>query len=325
MMRRRSLLLGSLALLTAPLASEAQPVAKVYRIAWLHPQPLPPTWVESFRQGLREHGYVEGKDLIIEYRWGDGRFDRLPAMAAELVGLNVDMLISGNTAALRALKAATPTIPIVMFGPGDPLGAGLVPSLRRPGGNITGVSGMYPQLTGKQMELLREIVPQLGRVATLSNPGNPSVVIALQEAREAARALGLSLSSVDVRQADEIEVALARLLEAKPGALVVPPDSMIHTRGGRIAAFAARHRLPSVSPWREYAEAGGLLVYGVSVPDLFRRAVGYVDRILKGAKPGDLPVEQPTKLEVVVNLKTAKTLGLTIPPSVLIRADHVIE
>jgi putative tryptophan/tyrosine transport system substrate-binding protein len=254
-MTRLAVALLCLAISPAPLAAEVQPAGKVYRIGWLHPQPLPPTWVEGFRQGLRDHGYVEGKNLVVEYRWGDGRFDRLPAMAAELVRLNVDVLISGNTAALGALKEATRTIPIVMFGPGDPLGAGLVPSLGRPGGNITGVSGMYPQLTGKQMELLREVVPKLTRVATLSNPGNPSVVIALREARDAAKTLGLVLDSVDVRQASEIEGALARLAKEQPDAFVFPPDSMIDTQRARIAEFALQHRLASVSPWREKAES----------------------------------------------------------------------
>jgi putative ABC transport system substrate-binding protein len=313
------------AVLFAPLVAETQPAGKVYRIGWLHPVTMPPTWMEAMRQGLRHHGYIEGRNLAVDYQFGDGRFERLPAMAAELLRLRPDILMSGNSAAVRALMDATGSIPIVMLGTGDPVGLGFVASLGRPGGNVTGMSGMYPQLGSKQLELLTEIVPRLTRVASLSNPGNPQGAIALQEARVAARALGVTLHNVEVREPAELDMALARLLKDRPAALLLPPDTMIHTSRVRIAEFALKHNLPSVSVWREYAEAGGLLVYGVSIPDLFRRSVSYIDRILKGARPGDLPIEQPTKLEVIVNLKTAKALGLTIPPVVLARADEVIQ
>jgi ABC-type uncharacterized transport system substrate-binding protein len=314
----------TLTLLAAPLAAEAQSAGKVYRIGWLHPQPLPKQWLAGFDQGLREFGYLEGKDLVIERLWGDGDFDRLPAMAAELVRLKVDVLISGNSRALRELQKATRTIPIVMLGAGDPLGAGLVASLARPGGNITGLSQLAPELSGKRLELLKEVVPDLARVTMLSNPGNPSVVIGLQETRAAAKTLGLTLHSLDVRKPAELDSALATIARARPDALVLPIDSMIHEQRTRIAEFALKHGLPSIGVYREFVEAGGLMVYGASIPDIFRRSVGYIDKILKGAKPADLPVEQPTKFEFVINLKTAKTLGLTIPPSVLVRADEVI-
>jgi len=325
MTRVLSMVMLIVAALAAPLAAEAQAEGKVYRIGWLHPQPLPKPWLAGFDQGLREFGYVEGKDLVIERRWGDGDFDRLPAMAAELVRLKVDVLISGNSRALRELQKATRTIPIVMLGAGDPLGAGLVASLARPGGNITGLSQLAPELSGKRLELLKEVVPNLARVTMLSNPGNPSVVIGLQETRAAAKILGLTLHSLDVRKPDELDPALATIARGRPDALVLPIDSMIHEQRTRIAEFAVKHGLPSIGVYREFVEAGGLMVYGASIPDIFRRSVGYIDKILKGAKPTDLPVEQPTKYELVINLNTAKALGLTIPPSVLARADEVIE
>jgi putative ABC transport system substrate-binding protein len=318
------LLFVLLCLLAMPLAVEAQQTSKTYRIGWLHPVPLPSEWMEGFRQGLREFGYVEGKDLVIESRWDVG-FDRLPAMAAELARLNVDLMLAGNTAALRALKQATGTIPIVMLGTGDPVATGLVTNLARPGGNITGISGMYPQLSGKRLELLREVVPKVTRITMLSNPLNPSVVIALQETQAAAKVLGLTLDSLDVRKASDLDAALSTMVKRQPDALVLPAETTIHEQRARIAQFAVQHRLPSISAWREFAEAGGLMVYGVSIPDVFRRAVGYIDKILKGAKPGDLPIEQPTKFELVVNLKTAKAIGVTFPPSVLARADEVLQ
>jgi putative ABC transport system substrate-binding protein len=315
----------TLGLLAGPLAAEAQSAGKVYRIGWLHPQPLPKQWLAGFDQGLREFGYVEGKDLIIERRWGDGNFDRLPAMAADLVRLNVDVLISGNSRALRELQKATRTIPIVMLGSGDPLGAGLVASLARPGGNLTGLSQLAPELSGKRLELLKEVVPRLSRLTMLSNPGNPSVVIGLQETRAAAAILGLILQSLDVRKPDELDSALATIARDRPDALVLPIDSMIYEQRTRIAEFAVKQGLPSMGPYREFVEVGGLMAYGASIPDIFRRSVGYIDKILKGAKPADLPVEQPTKYEFIINLKTAKLLGLTIPPAVLARADEVIQ
>lgn len=315
----------SLVLLAAPLAAEAQAAGKPYRIGWLHPAPLPSEWMAGFRQGLREFGYVEGKDLVIEYRWGDGRFDRLPAMAAELVRLNVDVLIAGNTAAVLALRDATRTIPIVMTATNDPVGIGLVDSLARPGGNVTGLSGVGPDLSGKRLELLKEAIPGLTRVTALFNPENPSMALVQRETQASANALGLALQILHLRNPSELDAAFTAIVRERSGALVLPAETMLHGQRARIAEFAMRHRLGSISAWREFAEAGGLMVYGVSVRDVFRRAVGYIDKIQKGAKPADLPIEEPTKLEFIINVKTAKALGLTIPRSVLVRADEVID
>jgi putative tryptophan/tyrosine transport system substrate-binding protein len=325
-MRRREFitLLGGTAV-AWPLTARAQQSGKMPRIGWLQPVPIPNAWLKGFGQGLLEFGYVEGKNLSIEYRWGDGNFDRLPGMAAELVRLNVDVIISGNTAALLALQKATQTIPIVMLGPGDPVATGLVGSLAGPGGNITGVSLMGRELSGKRLELLKEVVPKLARVTVLSNPNNPAVVLALQETQAAAQTLDLTLQGVDIREPDDLDGALSVTVRERPDALVLLLDSMINSQRVRIAAFAVKHRLPSISPFREFAEAGGLMAYGASVPDLFRRSAYYVDKILRGAKPADLPIQQPTKFELVINLKTAKALGLLIPPSLLARADEVIE
>jgi putative ABC transport system substrate-binding protein len=256
---------------------------------------------------------------------GAGSFDRLPAMAGELVGLNPDVIISVNTAALLALQNVTTTIPIVMLGTADPVGLGLVRSLARPGANITGMSVMAPELSQKRLELLKEVVPNLGRVTVLSNPGNPAVILALQETQAAAQALGLTLHSVDVREPSEIDLALSAIAREPPGALALLIDTMIHSQRVPIVAFAVKHRLPTISPFREFAEAGGLMAYGPQLPDLLRRAVGLIDKILRGERPANLPVQQPTKFELIVNLKTAKALGLEIPPTVLARADEVIE
>jgi ABC-type uncharacterized transport system substrate-binding protein len=308
-----------------PLTARAQQAGKTYRIGWLQPGPIPDPWVNGFRQGLQEFNYVEGKNLIIEYRWGDGSFDRLPAMAGELVGLNPDVIISVNTAALLALQKLTTTIPIVMLGTADPVGLGLVRSLARPGANITGMSVMAPELSQKRLELLKEVVPNLDRVTVLSNPGNPAVILALQETQAAAQALGLTLHSVDVHEPSEIDLALSAIAREPPGALVLLIDTMIHSQRVPIVAFAVKHRLPTISPFREFAEAGGLMAYGPQLPDLLRRAVGLIDKILRGERPANLPVQQPTKFELAINLKTAKALGLEVPPTLLARADEVIE
>ncbi len=316
----------ALALLAAPLAAEAQlPPGKVYRVGWLHPLPIPPDWEEGFRQGLREFGYVEGTDLVIERQWGGG-VNRLPAMAAHLVQLNVDVIIAGNSRAVQAAKDATKTIPIVMTATNNPVATGFVASLARPGSNITGLSGLG-DLGPKRLELLKEVLPTLARVTMLSNLDNPSVVLVVQETQAAAKTLGVAFHSVDVRDPSRIDQALASVLQARPDGLVLPAETVVHSPQARtrIAEFAIKHRLPSVGAWREFAEAGGLMIYGVSIPDIFRRAVAYIDKIFKGAKPADLPVELPTKFELVINLKTAKALGLTIPPAVLARADEVIQ
>jgi putative ABC transport system substrate-binding protein len=316
---------------TWPLAAHAQQTGRTPRIGWLQPAPIPDAWLKAFRQGLQEFNYVEGKNLIVEYRWGDGDFDRLPAMAAELVQLKVDLLISGNTASLLALQKATRTIPIVMLGPGDPLATGLAASLARPGGNITGlslntgVSLRSPELEGKRLEFLKELVPSLARVAVLSNPNNPPIVLALQETQAAAQILGLKLDSVDVREPSELDRAFSVIVEGRPDALVVLGDTMILSRRSQIATFAMKQRLPSISTFREFAEAGGLMSYGPNLPDIYRRGAGYIDKILRSANPADLPIEQPTKFELVINLKTAKAIGLDLPWFLQQRADEVIE
>jgi putative ABC transport system substrate-binding protein len=323
---RRAFLAGSLAVLAAPLAARAQPPpGKVYRLGWLHPLEIPPDWEKGFRQGLREFGYTEDKDLLIERRWGGG-LNRMPAMAADLVQLNVDVLMAGNSRAVQALKDATKTIPIVMAATNDPVGTGFIASLARPGGNITGLSGLG-DLVPKRLELLKEVQPRLARVTMLANLGNPSIPLVVQEAQAAAKTLGVNLHTVDARDPSRIDQALAAALQSRPDALMLPSETVVHSPEprARIAAFAVKHRLPSIGAWREFAESGGLMVYGVNIPDVFRRAVGYMDKIFKGAKPADLPVELPTKFELVVNLKTAKALGLTIPPAVLARADEVIQ
>jgi ABC-type uncharacterized transport system substrate-binding protein len=289
-MRRREfiVLLGCTAApLVWPLDARTQQAGKTYHVGWLQPGPIPEPWIKGFREGLQEFNYVEGKNLIIEYRWGDGNFDRLPAMAAELVRLNPDVIISGNTAALLELQKATTTIPIVMLGTADPIASGLVRGLARPGANITGMSVMGSELSRKRLELLKEAVPKLDRVTVLSNPGNPAVVLALQETQAAAHALGLTLHSVDVREPGEIDLALSVIGREPPGALVLLLDTMIHSQRAPIIAFAIRHRLPTISAFRDFAEAGGLMAYGPEVPDLLRRAVGLIDKILGGTKPAD--------------------------------------
>ena len=313
-------------LLATPFAALAQPQSgKVHRVGWLHPLAIPPEWAEAFRQGLREYGYVEGKDFLIEHRSGGG-IERLPEMAAQLVQLKVDVLMAGNSAAVQALKNATSTIPIVMVGTNNPVALGLVASLARPGGNITGLSGLG-DLGPKRLELLKEVVPGLTRVTMLSNLGNPSIVRVVQESQAAAKTLGVEFHTVDVRDAGRIDQALAAALQTRPDGLVLPAETMVHSPQvrARIAEFAIRHRLPSIGAWREFAEAGGLMAYGITIQDVFRRAVGYVDKIFRGAKPADLPVQEPSKFEFILNLRTAKALGLTIPPSVLARADEVIQ
>lgn len=322
---RRQFLIAAGVLFAAPLTADAQQSGKVYRIGWLQPARLAPRWADGFREGLRDLGYVEGKNLIIEYRWADGRFDRLPDLAGELVRLNVDVIVSGNTTAVLAIKQVTTKIPVVMLGLGDPIATGVVDSLARPGRNVTGVIQMSPILSAKRLEVLKETVPRLSRAAVFSNSANPQVGLTLKETEAAARALSVSLLPVDVRHPGELEGAFSAILDDRIEALILLPDSMHHAQRRRIIEFAARQRLPSISAWREFAEDGGLMVYGPDISDLYRRGAAFVDKILKGSKPGDLPIEQPTKFEFIINLKTAKAIGLTIPPPLLLRADQVIE
>jgi putative tryptophan/tyrosine transport system substrate-binding protein len=324
------LALMALGLLAAPLAADTQPAAKGARVGFLSPtslsDPRTTRFLESFRQGLRELGWIEGQNIAIEPRWADGTFERLPGLAAELVQLKVDVIVAVVTQASLAAKHATQTIPIVMVGVGDPLGSGLVASLARPGGNVTGPSSMLAEVSGKQLALLKETIPRASPVAVLWNPANPVwQAAALRETEAAARALGLRLQLLEARGPDELEGAFAAMTRERAGALFVPADIIFARHAQRMADLAARNHLPAMYGFREHVEAGGLMSYAADFAVMFRRAAVYVDRILKGAKPADLPVEQPTKFELVINLKTAKALGVTIPPAVLARADEVIE
>jgi putative ABC transport system substrate-binding protein len=326
--RRTFLFVFSLGALSAPLAVEAQPTGKVYRIGYLGAgsatvsQPS----VEAFREGLRELGLVEGQNIVIDYRFAEGGFDRLPDLAAELVRLRVDVIMAGPTAPAVAAKNATGTIPIVVAGVGDPVELGLIASLARPGGNVTGLSfSVGMDIFGKGLELLREAVPTFRRVAILSNPANPSHALAITNAKAAAGSLGVQLQLLEAREPNQFDAAFAAMAKGRVDALLVLADGMFIFHRARLADLTAKNRVPSMHGVRENAEAGGLMSYGPSTVAAWRRAAFFVDRILKGAKPADLPVEQPTKFELVINLKTAKALGLTIPPTLIARADEVIE
>jgi putative ABC transport system substrate-binding protein len=313
-----------LAVLAAPLAAPAQqPPTKTARIGFLGD--VPPFLDEAFRQGLRELGYVDGQNITIEHRAPDWKYERLPGLAAELVRLKVDVIVAASPPATEAAKQATRTIPIVFIVSGDPVAEGFVMRLARPGGNLTGLATISPELVGKQLEMLKAVVPKISRVAVLQNPDQPSHARAVQQAGEPARALGLQLQVLNARNPSEIEAAFAAMTAQRADGLLVMRDAVFRAQRVRIVALAAKSRLPAVYGLREEAEAGGLMAYGSSVPQLFRRAATYVDKILKGVKPADLPVEQPTKFELVINLKTAKALALTLPSSLLARADQVIE
>jgi len=314
--------------LFSPVATEAQQAAKIARIGWLSTSP-PMGLGEAFRQGLRDLGYVEGRNVVIEYRFAEGKLERLPALAAELVALKVDVIVAAaGTPPALAAKQATRTVPIVFIAVGDPVTSGLVTSLARPGGNVTGLSGLSPELVGKRLELLTQAVPGVSRVAVLWQPGElgeRTEKDMMKGVEVAARALGVRLQVVEVRRPDDFDRAFSDMTRARAGALTLLGSNMFFNERRRLVDLAANKRLPAVYLSREYVDAGGLMSYGSDLADLFRRAATYVDKILKGAKPGDLPVEQPTKFELVINLKTAKALGLTIPPSLLGRADHVVE
>jgi len=300
--------------LMTPLAAHAQPPAQVLRIGvLLFSGPDSPA-IEPFRQGLREHGWVEGQNLAIEWRYADGQAERLPALAAELVRLPVNVLVTHGLT-IRPAQHATQTIPIVMAIVTDPVGSGLVASLARPGGNLTGLSIGAAELGGKRLELLMQAVTQAARVAVLWNPANPNKVLEWQGTQTAAHALGVSLHSVEVRGPDDFEGAFATLTRERPDALITFADPLTLAQHRRIVAFATQHRLAMISELKAFAEAGGLMTYGPSDSDLWRRAAAYVHKILKGARPADLPVEQPMKFELVLNLKTAQALGITFPPT----------
>ncbi len=321
-----TLLLGGL---FSPVAAAAQQAAKVPRIGVLAQHRAPsPHLLEAFLQGLRDLGYVEGRNLVIEYRDAEGKVERLPALAAELVTLKVDVIVAPSTVAALAAKHATRTLPIVFAGAVDPVTDGLVTSLARPGGNVTGLSNFALELAGKCLELLKQAVPGVSRVAVLWQPGGSGERTEkgiLKEAEVAARALGVRLQVVEARGPADLDRAFSDMTKARAGALTVLGSPLFVNERRRLADLAAKNRLPAVYPGRLYVDAGGLMSYGTNLADLLRRAATYVDKILKGAKPADLPVEQPTKFELVINLKAAKALGLTIPRSVLARADQVIE
>ena len=280
------------------------------------------TRVEGFRQGLRELGYIEGQNIAVEYRWAEGKLDRLPSLAAELVSRKVEIIVTHGEAAIRALKQATGTIPIVVGVTGDLVVTGHAASLARPGGNITGLVDTSPELSGKRLELLKEILPKALRIAVVWNAANAVKVLDFKETEMAAQVLGLKLESLEVRASKDFEDKLKAATTQRFGALVVLQDALVGYNTRSIVDFAAKSRLPVMYGSTEAVDAGGLMSYAANIPDLFRRAATYVDKILKGAKPADLPVEQPTKFELVINLKTAKQIGLTIPPNVLARADR---
>ena len=317
----------ALGLLAASLAAEAQPAPRIPRIGYLAASlgTEASHLIEAFRQGLRELGYVKGQNIALEFRSAENSADRYPALAAELVALTVDVIVAGATPAVLAVKQATGMIPIVFPIHTDPVGAGLVANLARPGGNVTGLSFSSEDLPGKRIELLKEVIPGVSRIAVLWNSPNAAALVQLKTAEVAARALSVSVQVLEVRGADGLERAFQAATRGASGALLVLDDPATFLLRKRIVGLAAKNRLPAMYGTREFAVDGGLIAYGANVPDMFRRAAIYVDKIIKGAKPADLPVEQPTKFDFVINLKTAKALGLTIPPSLLLRADQVIE
>jgi putative ABC transport system substrate-binding protein len=330
-MRRREFIVLVGGAIACPMGVRAQHRAgKVARIGYLRvtsPSDRPPL-LDAFRQRLRELGWVEGQNIVLDYRFAEGRLDWLPDLAADLVRLKVDVIVSLGTQGVTAAKNATETIPIVMIAVRDPIGTGLIASLARPGGNVTGVSG-YAGLesVAKQLELLKEIVPKTSSVAVLANPTNAYHQLAIKEVNVAAQALGVQLQLLEARDASEFDGAFAAMAKERVGALLILSDVIFNSsdNGTRLADLAASRRLPTANAVRESVEAGGLMSYGPSFVDSYRRSAAYVDKILKGTKPADLPVEQPTKFELVINLQTAKRLGLTLPPTLLSRADEVIE
>jgi putative ABC transport system substrate-binding protein len=326
-MSRLAVALLSLSLLAAPLATEAQPSGKVYRIGYLGLTTASGTYVrsvEAFRQGLRELGYVEGKNLVIEYRWAEGKYDKLPDLAGELVRMKVDLIVTHGTPGSLAVKQATTTIPIVMTLVGDAVATGLVASIARPGGNITGSSFFFPELNAKRLELLTEALPGARRMAALVNSENPAHTLALKAMESVAKVQNVELQVADVRGPPDFPGVFSGMVKRRVDAISVLDDAMLIANAPQIADLAARNRLPT-SGFREIADAGGLMAYAVNFPAAWRRAAVFVDKIFKGANPGELPIEQATQFELVINLKTAKALGLTIPPSVLARADEIIQ
>jgi putative ABC transport system substrate-binding protein len=307
--------------------AEAQQPTKIPQIGYLEGGPLSAhtARMKAFRQGLSELGYEEGKNIAIEWRFGDGKVDRLPVLAAELLGLKVAVIVTGGTGPTRAAKQATSTIPIVMAQDNDPVASGVVASLARPGGNITGLSNFAPELSGKRLEILREVVPKLSRVAVLGSSTSTTSALVMRELEPAAKVLGVKLQYLDILEPKDVETAFRAAAEGRADGVTTFASALVVSQRAQIVELAAKNRLPAIYHNSQFAEAGGLMFYGVNIFDLDRRAATYVDKILKGAKPADLPVEQPTKFELVINLRTAKAMGLPIPQSLLLRADRVIE
>ncbi|MBI3370735.1 MAG: ABC transporter substrate-binding protein [Betaproteobacteria bacterium] len=330
MNRRRKLVIAlGAGALAAPLGSFAQQQGKVWRVGFLSYRRVEISDSDfaygPFRQGMRELGYVEGKNLVIEWRSAEGKTERLPALAAELVRMKVDLIVAAGTPAVAVAQKATTTIPIVMASILDPVGSGFVASLARPGGNITGLKNFFGDLGPKHLEMLRSMVPKLTRVAMLVNPNNAGMAAVRKNVPAAAQKIGVTILSFDAASPREIESAFSKMTQEKAGAVIVVSDSVFNTQLSQIADLAAKNRLPSIHAIREYAEAGGLMSYGNSLGEDYRRAATYVDKIFKGAKPGDIPVEQPTTLELAINMKTAKALGIKFPQSILVQATKVIE
>ncbi len=313
--------------LIAPSASQAQPRGHVPRVGYLGTSSasLEPELVKAFREGLRDLGYVEGQNIVIEYRWAEGSYQRFPALVADLVKLKVDVILTAGTPAALAAKRATQTIPIVMAVTGDAVATGLVSSLARPGGNLTGLTTMVPDLEGKRLEILAEALPKLTTVAVLLNTSNPLTAIQWEQTKTGAKALGIQLQPIELQGPEDFKDAFARVARQRPDAITMVADRFQLAHRVQILDFVAKTRLPAMYPYRDFVVAGGLMSYGPSYEDLFRRSATYVDKILRGARPSDLPIEQPTKFEFLINSKTARTLGVPIPPSLLLRADHVFE
>ena len=328
MMDRRTWLRGALGLSFLPLLAEAQPGAKVYRIGLLGgSSPTEPggrVW-EGFFQGLRDLGYVEGQNIVVEGRWYGDRPERLPSLAADLVRVKVDVIVAGTAPAPEAAHRATSMIPIVMASHPDPVGSGLAVTLAKPGKNLTGLSNVSPELAGKQLQLLKEVVPTLSRTAVLWNPTVPSQRLSLKAAEGAARSLGMQLQFVEARAPGDFAKAFSAMIKAGAGGVMAFGGSMFFAERQQIVELAARSRLPAIYSVREFVDAGGLMAYGATIGESWRRPATYVDKILKGANPGELPIEQPTKFDLTINLKTARALELTVPPSVLAQADQVIR
>ena len=327
-MKRREFIallgLGSAAA-ALPLAAAAQP--KIPRIGFMgnSTAALEANLLDAFREGLQELGYEEGRNIIIEYRWADGKYDRFPALVAELIAAKVDAIVTAGTPAALAVKKATTTVPLVMVAVGDPVGTGLVPSLARPGGNLTGLSSVAPDLEGKRLQLLREVVPALSHVAMFINSLNPFHISSMKQARTAAQAMGIKLQLHDIRKSEDLDDAFAAIRKERPDALLILADRVFLHNRERMMDFTREQRLPNVNAYKELVEVGGLMSYGPSYEDMHKRAAIYVDKILKGAKPADLPIEQPSKFTFIVNLKAAKALGVTVPPQLLGLSDQLIE